>query len=542
MASGPSPNDTVITPNIGSITGASSNVWSVTNGQVVVNGVVDPTTANVIEMAYVNGLVWQENASNLWWEKSTPTDTWSPSNGTPLSPLPAPSNTVSANDTALFFSGQTITDANHNSWSISGGGQVLTNGAADATTANVIELAYVNGQVWQENANYLWWAKSLPSDSWSPGNGTTVSPLPPSTNPVSADNTLASAVGQTITDAKGNTWSINPAGQVLENRAADPTTARVTALAYEQGQVWQENADGLWWAKSVPSDTWSPGSGTSVSPIPPGYGATTAPLVTRTWVGGSNVIAANPANWSPAGAPQPGDSLLISTAATINVGGNDLAGDLLTVNTDRAGPAASVNINTFFNAQLNLVDDFSAGVTLSVEDTVTLNLGSIHGGLVGQGGTIQFIGSSGVNGSTVLNNNLTGNATVALAGAQGEGSSMEINGAVGQGLTFVLHASAPVLSLQLDQPGQFAGLLDLGLPGGYFGDVLFKGLQATSGTLANGVLDMFNGNSLIDSVRITGDTARLTLDQTSSGVALSQGHLYSGNLVGTGVIPLTNMS
>jgi hypothetical protein len=71
-----------------------------------------------------------------------------------------------------------ITDANGNNWTINSGGQVDVNGTADTTTANVTELAYVNGQVWQENTDNLWWGKSSPTDSWAPGAGTSTSPLP----------------------------------------------------------------------------------------------------------------------------------------------------------------------------------------------------------------------------------------------------------------------------------------------------------------------------------------------------------------------------
>jgi hypothetical protein len=68
-----------------------------------------------------------------------------------------------------------ITDASGNTWTITNGGQVAVNGVADATTANVQELAYVNQQVWQENASNLWWSKASPSATWSAG----ADPLPP---------------------------------------------------------------------------------------------------------------------------------------------------------------------------------------------------------------------------------------------------------------------------------------------------------------------------------------------------------------------------
>jgi hypothetical protein len=66
------------------ITDAQENAWTITaNGRVAVNGVSDPATADVTHLAYVNGVVWQENASNLWWSKTSPAAVWNPPDGTP---------------------------------------------------------------------------------------------------------------------------------------------------------------------------------------------------------------------------------------------------------------------------------------------------------------------------------------------------------------------------------------------------------------------------------------------------------------------------
>ena len=65
----PSPSDTVITaPSTAAIIDAGGNSWTITSGgQIAVNGTVDTITSGVIELAYVNGAVWQENASKSWW-------------------------------------------------------------------------------------------------------------------------------------------------------------------------------------------------------------------------------------------------------------------------------------------------------------------------------------------------------------------------------------------------------------------------------------------------------------------------------------------
>ncbi len=268
----PSANDTVVKAgSTAAIVDASGNTWTIDNAQVAVNGAVDTTTANVTELAYVNGEVWQENASKLWWGKTSPSAAWSPAAGTATSPLPASAPKPSANDTVVKAgSTAAITDASGNTWTITAGGQVAMNGTADTTTANVTELAYVNGEVWQENGSDLWWGKTSPTAAWSPAAGTATSPLPASTgSKASANDTVVKAgAAGTIVDASGNKWTITSAGQVAVNGTADTTTAKVIELAYVNGEVWQENASDLWWGKTSPTAAWSPAAGTSTSPLP----------------------------------------------------------------------------------------------------------------------------------------------------------------------------------------------------------------------------------------------------------------------------------
>jgi endoglucanase len=84
-----SPNLTTVTtvgPQIVDSTGTS---YTLTVGkQVAVNGVPDPTTSGVIEIAYVNRSVWYETGNLLWWQRQT-ASTWTPPGGTPLGPVPS---------------------------------------------------------------------------------------------------------------------------------------------------------------------------------------------------------------------------------------------------------------------------------------------------------------------------------------------------------------------------------------------------------------------------------------------------------------------
>jgi len=73
-----------------------------------------------------------------------------------------------------------ITDASGNKWTITAGAQVAVNGTVDAVTANVTQLGYVNGTIWQENSDKMWWGETKPNDAWANTAGTATSPLPTS--------------------------------------------------------------------------------------------------------------------------------------------------------------------------------------------------------------------------------------------------------------------------------------------------------------------------------------------------------------------------
>lgn len=98
-----SPNNTVITtvgPVITSATGTTYGISS--GGQVLVNGVVDPPTANVIELAYVNHVAWQENSSGNWYS-------YTGLGPTTVSPLVGEVITVSTIVTQIPATGFTVT-------------------------------------------------------------------------------------------------------------------------------------------------------------------------------------------------------------------------------------------------------------------------------------------------------------------------------------------------------------------------------------------------------------------------------------------------
>lgn len=50
--------------------------WTISDGKVVIDGVVDQTTRNVVQLSYFNNKVWQKNYAGGWWYKSSYFDTW----------------------------------------------------------------------------------------------------------------------------------------------------------------------------------------------------------------------------------------------------------------------------------------------------------------------------------------------------------------------------------------------------------------------------------------------------------------------------------
>jgi hypothetical protein len=250
-----SANNTTVPPNQ-DIIDASGNTWAIVNGQVSENGVVQAGTENVVELAWVIPVVWQENSANNWyswlgttWSVATTT---SPIATTPT-PTPVPKPTPSPDNTVIIApSTAAIIDASGNSWTITAGAQMAENGTAIAATKNVTELAWEKGVVWQENTSGNWYSTT--------GLGpTTVSPVPTTPTPVptptptpvitqSPDKTvvLAGSAG-VITDSLGNLWTIS-SGEVLENGKAPAFSSNVSEIAYVGSVVYQGNAANQWYA------------------------------------------------------------------------------------------------------------------------------------------------------------------------------------------------------------------------------------------------------------------------------------------------------
>ncbi len=169
-----------------------------------------------------------------------------------------------------------ITDASGNTWGITGGGQITVNGVADTVTAGVIKLAYVNGEIWQENASDLWWGKTTPGAAWAPNGGTATSPLPAA----SANGTMITATTAVpIIDAAGNAWSLVKSAsaglQIAVNGIVDPISANVVLLETLGGKIEQENSSGNWYTEPGAGGPWTQTASPAISVTNTATNATT---------------------------------------------------------------------------------------------------------------------------------------------------------------------------------------------------------------------------------------------------------------------------
>jgi hypothetical protein len=148
----------------------------------------------------------------------------------------------SPNLTTVTTVGPQIVDASGNVFTLTQGKQVAVNGVADTTTSQVIETAYVNRQVWYENASLLWRSRSA-AGIWSPSGGTLSGPLPSSKVNLYLTNTARIAVvrgftvaipgvivNDTIANANLDTTVTSTMGTVSMPGASGSGTSRVHAV------------------------------------------------------------------------------------------------------------------------------------------------------------------------------------------------------------------------------------------------------------------------------------------------------------------------
>jgi len=127
---------------------------------------IDPNTANVDALAWVNGSVWQQahppwDPSHVYWWQRMPDGSWgSAQTVSPLRGHPSPDN--STVDTTSVTAFHALTDQNGDIWTLNANHQVVMNGFVDDRTDHVDKIAINNGTLWQEavplwgNGNQYW--------------------------------------------------------------------------------------------------------------------------------------------------------------------------------------------------------------------------------------------------------------------------------------------------------------------------------------------------------------------------------------------------
>ena len=161
-----STNDTLLTSANGKIIDTNGLTWNLSGTSpfdVQLNGITDATAAGAQALLYHSHYVYRETTGGVWYR-------WTGSAWTQVEADPR---------IAIVHNGEarTFTDPNGITWGIVNG-QVERNFTVDGTTANVVEIALVNGVVWHENTSSRWYYNS-PNDSppWLPSGGQLQSPL-----------------------------------------------------------------------------------------------------------------------------------------------------------------------------------------------------------------------------------------------------------------------------------------------------------------------------------------------------------------------------
>jgi hypothetical protein len=277
----------------------------------------------------------------------------------------------------------------------------------------------------------------------------------------------------------------------------------------------------------------------------------TTMAITRTWIGGGNNKASNPNDWSPTGVPQPGDILQEmsgQTPLTMNVSGNDLAGDTLdlslansaplTMNmSDKAVADVSVSIGddggTYNLTQRSMLNTTVMGSSSQVvnisgsdrfsttgdEDMLKVNVASSStwtgSFFLGEDTTLTASGESHsvfINDGTselsrasaVLDLPVLGKGSFFLANTHG---FLTFGSSVGAGQSVSIPGD-PLSEVVIDQPNKFRGSITLGDGSSPTGESIdLMGLAtADSYTFKNDMLSIFAGNTVIDTLRLTNAT------------------------------------
>lgn len=211
-----------------SITDGSGAVWTISPTNTVLrNGAAAGFTANVAVIALVAGTIWHENTTGSWfsWNGTTWTGGAAPVTSTNSTlTITTTGGTLAVTDPTLGIvvlagSGQSFTDSSGNVWTISPTNTVLINGASAAFSANVAEIAYVKGVVWQENTSNQWF--SWNGSAWTAGSN----PIGPTV--VTGNGTASVTISTTLAFCQA------AAASLVLTAPASPTTVNIKVAFFD---------------------------------------------------------------------------------------------------------------------------------------------------------------------------------------------------------------------------------------------------------------------------------------------------------------------
>lgn len=437
-----SPNGTYKTGVGASVTDAQGVVYAINgNGQITIGGKVDPTTARVDALGFFNGQVWQKNAYNLWFSKTSATATWvdfPPGGGNPM-PVPA----ALGNDQGILASSgapyNQFYDTHGNLWQVNAAGQIVIDGRVDTTTARVVEMALVNGRIWQENADGNWYSKMKPADAW--------------TSAVRADPALAA-------QANAETWvggygGNNPALGANWSKGVAPTPDRNISMSAGVMNLGSGDLGGetLTISKQLPY-------------------ATSAAL--------------------DAAAP----TINMSAGAVLRLATAPGESDAVKVNV--TGGRATLDVSVPYPSTSDVI------VTADKLSSVLLSGHMTFSRMVEHGGTMLLNGAFDVGGTNVLfDSNLAGVGALHVGSAQSSAGLLEVTGSVGADVTIAMRGDPfrnAFSTLTLDN-----GLADHGTVTLEDARLVLKGLGTIdSMSYKNAMLSLYKGNTVVGAVKVAG--------------------------------------
>jgi len=262
-------------------------------------------------------------------------------------------------------------------------------------------------------------------------------------------------------------------------------------------------------------------------------------MSSRAWVGGVNSQADDPNNWSPTGVPQRGDSLTWGNGGTMDITGNDLRGDTLTIGGTPTSSPEDYVINISGRTTFQEVAEFPplgiGSITINLADHAKWigGFSSNLGGGVFITGEGQFDNhSSLVAARSVVDVDVVGRGTFRVSAAQSVGGDLEFTKAVGHGQSVSVGGDSGrgvIAKLSVDDPGSFHASTTLG-----FGEIFLRGLSADSYSIRHDMLLLYSGAKVVERLNLTVSTeARgFSVSQICGSVVIhGDGHSDGGTLL-----------